>query len=593
MTNPMPLPPGAKLVSDPSSMPLPPGAKLVSNGSAPTTAMSEPAFTPQQTSYLQTAKQGAKDLLLGGARGVSNTASNIDQAVSRIPGVGKFLTTPIFGNKTSQQSILQEKQFAQPQNTMQSIGRGLEQAGEFLLPMGAEEKAGTWLASRAPSMAKFVAPAGRVAAQTATSGLLNKAQGGSFLGGAAAGAGGSLLGEAGHAIAPSIAESALGIRKADRGFGKTPGQSILSETRGIRPQTVASSAQERIDQLTPELEEAVNRVSARPAPAVRGLLQPPQESILLSRERVPRGTRGGLFPAQANQEWHLGQTGETVPGEYGYGNPLPKPQFLSGSEHPELSGSYAPPKGILNSRDLRGGKPPVDEFGRIAYPPPVAPMEAPRTLPNATASLAPARSILSRAINTATERNAAKEVGQLTPLDQFLNTRFNTGEKIPEMVTPRELLNLKRGFGGEFTSWNPETLPGVSGTARNAYHALDQELDRTVPEAAGLNQRISSLIPVAKRAESTSREAGAAQRIAHRVAAHTGAATLGGVGAAEGYRHNGILGAVSGGLLGIAAPELLISPPAQMATARVLASPVTARAARGALAQAARNGGSQ
>jgi hypothetical protein len=99
---------------------------------------------------------------------------------------------------------------------------------------------------------------------------------------------------------------------------------------------------------------------------------------------------------------------------------------------------------------------------------------------------------------------------------------------------------------------------------------LDKELDRTVPGALGLNQRISSLIPVAQRAESVSRNAPTLQRAAQRFGAHTGALTLGAAGAYEGKREGGIPGAIAGGLTGVLAPELIASPEGQIALARTL-----------------------
>jgi hypothetical protein len=146
-----------------------------------------------------------------------------------------------------------------------------------------------------------------------------------------------------------------------------------------------------------------------------------------------------------------------------------------------------------------------------------------------------------------------------------------SGEAIPENVTPRQLLDLKRGFGNEYIHrWNPETMTGVKGTAARTYHAMGQEFNRTVPEAEGLNSRISNLIPVAKRASSEELNAPTMQRAVNRFAAHTGALTGAGIGGAIGYREGGLGGAVAGGLTGVFAPELIASPEGQMAAARLL-----------------------
>jgi hypothetical protein len=170
----------------------------------------------------------------------------------------------------------------------------------------------------------------------------------------------------------------------------------------------------------------------------------------------------------------------------------------------------------------------------------------------------------------AANQNAEGLHGQLGNMLDSLSQRFQTGEPIPENITPRQLFDLKRGFNEENLRWNPEMHDRALSTGRQAYNALDQELDRTVPESAGLNQRISSLIPVAQRAESISRGAPTLQRAAQRFGAHTGALTLGGIGGYQGYREGGVPGAIAGGLTGVLAPELIASPEGQMALARTL-----------------------
>ena len=185
-------------------------------------------------------------------------------------------------------------------------------------------------------------------------------------------------------------------------------------------------------------------------------------------------------------------------------------------------------------------------------------------------SLRPARSIINTSADTASRQNAAALHGQLADMGDTLSRHFDTGAEIPENITPRQLLDLKRGFNDQHLTWNPETHKSALSTGRQAYNALDQELDRTVPESAGLNQRISSLIPVAQRAESISRGAPTLQRAAQRFGAHTGALTLGGIGGYQGYREGGVPGAIAGGLTGVLAPELIASPEGQMVLARTL-----------------------
>jgi hypothetical protein len=291
------------------------------------------------------------------------------------------------------------------------------------------------------------------------SGALNKVQGGSFGTGAAAGGVGSALGSGLRAIAPKVAESALGIKRADRAFGKTPGEAIINETKGVRPSTIAASAKGTLSQLNPQLDAAA--------------------------------------------------AASTIPG-----------------------------------------------------------------------SLHPALSVVDDAISKAAGQNAGKTIQQLQPMRDFLTKNVANGLPLSPTQSSSGVLNLKRGFGNDFLhNWNPETLPGVTGTGRNVYHALDAELDRTAPAAENLNQRISSLIPVEKNAESLTRGPGVLQRSAHRIAAHTGAATAGVGGSIAGYREGGVPGAFAGGLAGILAPELLASPTGQMIVARGMASPITRKIA--------------
>ena len=51
-----------------------------------------------------------------------------------------------------------------------------------------------------------------------------------------------------------VAESAMGIGRMDRAYGKTPGKVILEETSGFKPETVAASARQAIKRIMAELE---------------------------------------------------------------------------------------------------------------------------------------------------------------------------------------------------------------------------------------------------------------------------------------------------------------------------------------------------
>lgn len=72
--------------------------------------------------------------------------------------------------------------------------------------------------------------------------------------------------------ARGLANSALGIRPQDRSFGKTPGEAILNETRGLSPEAVSASARERLNQLNPQLDamaaQSKSMTSLKPALSV-------------------------------------------------------------------------------------------------------------------------------------------------------------------------------------------------------------------------------------------------------------------------------------------------------------------------------------
>lgn len=275
------------------------------------------------------------------------------------------------------------------------------------------------------------------------------------------------IGKVVGAPAGPIAETALGVRKLDRAYGKNPGRAILDETSGYSPEAVADSARSKLKTLNADLE---GKAAAATTPA----------------------------------------------------------------------------------------------------------------------SLTPALSVINNAESNALSKNAANTVNQLAPMRAHLTRQAFTGRPLAPIQTPAGLLQLKRGFGDEFIhNWNPETMEGVRGTAAQAYHALGQELNRTVDGAEGLNQRISSLIPVAKRAESVGRNAGPVQQALGRFARPTGALVGAVTGAIEGGKHFGIPGAIGGAIAGLGVPELISSPTAQMVAARglnaagkSLQTPAAATAAR-------------
>src|ERR1035437_400564 len=417
------------------------GWTVVPNGDTSAWKPVNTPAAPPEPSMLQKAGGAIGDVVTGAGKGLLHTVSGADDWM-RAHGPAFMTNSNLgFGPPANLEHV---KQMATPEGIAQKIGYGGEQVGEFLAPGGLEKKGAAKLAELVPWAGRAAKPLAKVLTSGISAGAVNSAQGGSPITGAAMGAGGQIIGQGLKAAAPVMAETALGLPKAARAFGKTPGTALLDETRGIRPSTIAGSAQERLGELNPQLESAA------------------------SSSRIP-------------------------------------------------------------------------------------------------ASLLPARGIVSDAASKAANQNAEGLFNQLGKQGDFLDYGGPSGE-----VTPQKLLDLKRGFNEEHLRWNPEMHDRALSTGRQAYNALDQELDRTVPESAGLNQRISSLIPVAQRAESISRGAPTLQRAAQRFGAHTGALTLGGIGGYQGYREGGVPGAIAGGLTGVLAPELIASPEGQMALARTL-----------------------
>lgn len=455
----IPSPPSGTIVMPPNGSIPPPPSGTVVNGdtSAPDTATSP--------SILQSALSTGGDFLKGVGKGALHTLDSTDDwARAHLPA---FMTNTGMGfGKPA--NLTAEHAREQPHNTAQSIGRGVEQAGEFMLPTGVEEGAAR-LGGAALGRAGEIG--GRLLGSAVHSGTINKVQGGNFGTGAAAGVAGTGIAQGLKAIAPALAETALRVRGNDRLYGRTVGDAILNDTHGVRPATIAKSAQSTISRLTPELENTANQAGQN-------------------------GARGSLMPARNSVQATIGRH---------------------------------------------------------------------------------------------TANRAADSIAELSPLQERLATDSITGQPLAPQQTPTGLLQLKRGLNSDFIqNWKPDQPPGLRSSAKTAYGNLANEFHAAAPGTQELDQRISSLIPVTKRAEGAANNAGLIQRTAGRIGAHTGAATMGVGGAYEGGRVGGLPGAIAGGAMGILAPEMLSSPTGQMIMARGLNGAVPkllVPAARGAALQ--------
>lgn len=181
-------------------------------------------------------------------------------------GVGASLFQPVAGAQkmvTGKVSPWLQRASAPPPGVMGKLGDVGGTIGTFMLPGGLEDAAGEGLGDLAeaagkygPTLAKYAAPLGRIAMGALDTGALNKLYGGGFWTGAALGGGLDAAGEGIRALAPSMAEGALGIAGKARAYGKTPGETILRETSGLSPAAVEESAQGAKDAVGSALERA-------------------------------------------------------------------------------------------------------------------------------------------------------------------------------------------------------------------------------------------------------------------------------------------------------------------------------------------------
>lgn len=313
-----------------------------------------------------------------------------------------------------------------------------------------------------------------------------------------------------QASARPLVKSALGLAGKAESYGANPAAAVLNETSGVRPSTIAQRGQERITNLSKQLDTAAATSTATPSltPARNVLSRESASAAAANSEQAPR---------------EIGRMSKQLTDV--------RPGFAGRTEFP----------------------PPARAFGPQQEFPPGA--HTPISFEHPTGGMGMGSSRLIRGISP--EPAIAAE----QPASQFLG--------------------MKRQFDNDFISnWNPaaDTKHGL-GVAREAYGAMADELNRTVPGAADLNGRMQSLIPAVKRAEAVSHNAGAVQKIVDRFSRPTGALTP----ALIGER----LGGIPGALAGLGLTEAVSDPMTKMIAARnlygggrLLRSPMAQRTAQ-------------
>lgn len=245
---------------------LPPGwsASPGGQGSQPTTPSGTTVVDPSLGEMLSTTGKAVGKFGIDALAGLGQSALESSRHIGSL----------IFPNRLATRLGLApgSDEAFQPQNPVQGAFKGVGNVAQFAIPGEAEKVGAAKLATLAPRLGRFALPAAKAVISGLSTGLVNKAEGGEFWPGALLGAGGSTITQRAQAAAPSLAEAALKVRGNQKLFGRTVGNAILEDTRGLTPTKVGRTAQETIGQLTPELTAADlasgaagNRVSLAPA----------------------------------------------------------------------------------------------------------------------------------------------------------------------------------------------------------------------------------------------------------------------------------------------------------------------------------------
>jgi hypothetical protein len=199
-----------------------------------------------------------------------------------------------------------------------------------------------------------------------------------------------------------------------------------------------------------------------------------------------------------------------------------------------------------------------------------------------TVPLDSARKVVADEVQSAVQKNAHGYIPEVNKVGDQLTKQVGPNGQIvgnlPNAVDPIRARQLRQGIDQTIGTWNPEVRQTVAPLQRRVYGALTNEIHNAVPGTAELDKSMTSMIPAKNAMWNVSYNPDITGRLFNRIARPTGALTGMGLGAYEGSKSDIPGGTIVGGLMGLAAPELLASPTGQMMIARALNSRVLPQA---------------
>lgn len=144
----------------------------------------------------------------------------------------------------------EERASTVPSNTTERVAGYATDVATAMAPGGAATKL-----AKAAEVGPAATAALRILLNSGGSGLVNKMQGGSFKTGAILGAGGEAAATGLGAAAPRLMKSAI------PDITSTTAQTLLANTKGMKPRTIAQSANQAAPQIVQQMEDAAGHVS--------------------------------------------------------------------------------------------------------------------------------------------------------------------------------------------------------------------------------------------------------------------------------------------------------------------------------------------